>query len=91
MDPETFEEIVMKAIQGLITIFETFGYLLDGDFESLKKNLAENSTLFGSILAGIGIFFAGPIMKAINFFMSILLSFKIEKRLRIGQGIKMRS
>ena len=75
MDPETFEEIVMKAIQGLITIFETFGYLLDGDFESLKKNLAENSTLFGSILAGIGIFFAGPIMKAINFLSTKMSAF----------------
>ena len=75
MDPETFEEIVMKAIQGLITIFETFGYLLDGDFESLKKNLAENSTLFGGILAGIGVFFAGPIMKAINFLSTKMSAF----------------
>ena len=75
MDPETFQEIVMKAIEGLTTIFETFGYLLDGDFEGLKKNLAENSTLFGSILAGIGVFFAGPIMKAINFLSTKMSAF----------------
>ena len=75
MDPETFANIVMKAIEGLMTIFETFGYLLDGDFDGLKKHLAENSTLFGGILAGIGVFFAGPILKAIQFLSTKMTAF----------------
>ena len=75
MDPETFTNIVMKAIESLKTVFETFGFLIDGDMEGLKKNLDENKGLFAGILAGIGVFFAGPIMNAISFLSTKMTAF----------------
>ena len=75
MDPETFANIVMKGIEALSTIFETFGFLIDGDMEGLKKNLDENKGLFAGILAGIGVFFAGPIMNAISFLSTKMTAF----------------
>lgn len=75
MDPETFANIVMKGIEALTTIFETFGYLIDGDMEGLKAHLDENKGLFAGILAGIGVFFAGPIMNAISFLSTKMTAF----------------
>ena len=75
MDPETFANIVMKGIEALTTIFETFGYLMDGDMEGLKAHLDENKGLFAGILAGIGVFFAGPIMNAISFLSTKMTAF----------------
>ena len=75
MDPDTFTNIVMAGVEALGKIFSLFGYLIDGDTENLKKTLDENKGLFGGILAGIGLFFAGPIMNAVSFLSTKMSAF----------------
>ena len=65
----------MAGVEALGKIFSAFGFLIDGDTENLKKTLDENKGLFGGILAGIGVFFAGPIIKTVSFLATKMTAF----------------
>ena len=64
VDPELFQEIVIKIVDGFMEIVEGFVAFFNGDFATFGEKIGDNLLLFGTIILGLAAYFGGPLIKA---------------------------
>ena len=66
IDPETFQAVMASIIEKASIVFDTIYALVSGDFDKAGTLFSENMGLFGSLIGGIMLLFAGKIIRVIG-------------------------
>jgi len=77
IDPETFQAVMTSIIEKASIVFDTIYALVSGDFDRAGTLFSENMGLFGSLLGGIMLLFAGKLIKLLGTALKIARGFRI--------------
>ena len=77
IDPEKFQAIMTSIIEKASIVFDTIYALVSGDFDRAGTLFSENMGLFGSLLGGIMLLFAGKLIKLLGTALKIARGFRI--------------
>tara|TARA_Y100000592_G_scaffold25242_1_gene39746 strand:+ start:896 stop:2134 length:1239 start_codon:yes stop_codon:yes gene_type:complete len=64
IDPEQLSQTIANLTEGFMEIIEGLVAFFKGDFEGFRQKIGENLPLFSALIAGIGLYFAGPLLSA---------------------------
>ena len=77
IDPETFQAVMASIIEKASIVFDTIYALVSGDFDKAGTLFSENMGLFGSLIGGIMLLFAGKIIRVIGTALKVARAFRI--------------
>lgn len=77
IDPETFQAVMTSIIEKASIVFDTIYALVSGDFDKAGTLFSENMGLFGSLIGGIMLLFAGKIIRVIGTALKVARAFRI--------------
>ena len=84
IDPELLMKIITDLTTGFLDLVEGFMAFFTGDFDTFQTKVKENLGLFSTIIGGILLYFAGPLLTAFGGIFTNLA--KLVRAVRVFRG-----